>query len=267
MSWITIPLMLTVVSFGPAEQLTKPSAALPGSTKIERYAAQAQKQKQAKLEQIENDLRAATEQLAFIKRARVGRPKTIQSWNAIMKCWTDDAGQYWFKDGDAKRATLKIADQNMRDLKERLLATKNQTHFLPEITYGGLKVGNMGRFDPKSALQMTVFQVIGDDEALVQFWHWSSTQIVVGTRESRFLTSPRVRSHEEKVNDQLVWFRGINASKLIDGEQFKPHGLFEIIGTDTYITAIGSTKTVLVAEPLLLPETSSKNAQPGHLPG
>jgi|GEM_PF-6290314 len=234
-------LLIAVLLSAPTEQEPEPAAALPGATKAERYAAQATSQKQAKIDQIEKDLRTATDHLATLKRERVGKR---------------------FKDGAAKRAAVKAATSKIKNLKETLRATKNQVHFVPDIMFGGLKIGDMGEFVPRPSNWAKVFQVVDDDEAMIEFWRIVRTAISTGPRESRFLTRHRIRYKEKNVRDRIVWFRGIDTAALTDGASFKPAGLFEITGTTTYPTAIGGSNTILVAERFVLPEKSRRPESP-----
>lgn len=234
MFWITIPLTLTVLSFGPAQKSAQPASELPGASKAERYQAQAEAQRQGKVEKLQKEMQRQLERLTIIKKARIGIPRGSCTSIPSEKHWIDQHGRHSFTNGAAKRTKLKALNAEIRKLQEIIRATKNQTVFVPDITYGGLKVGNMGSFGTGAVAK--VFQVIDQNEALLC------------------------------IGGLVIWFRGIDARTLVDEQEVELVSLFEITGTATYTTPIGSTKTVLVAEPLVLPEADSKNAQPSHSP-
>ncbi|GAG03304.1 unnamed protein product, partial [marine sediment metagenome] len=44
------------------------------------------------------------------------------------------------------------------------------------------------------------------------------------------------------------WVRGVPTAGYTDGRSFDHPGIFEVVGTKTYTTALGGTKTVFVLE-------------------
>ncbi len=47
-----------------------------------------------------------------------------------------------------------------------------------------------------------------------------------------------------------IWLAGVSTKGIVDGAFINPAGLFQITGTKRYDTAMGSQKTILLAEPL-----------------
>ena len=136
------------------------------------------------------------------------------------------------------RATLKLgAEQIKKEQEETKDQTKKLTDRLAELETNNppflpymprpasWTVGALGRID---CANMTVVQVIGEDKMLVD--------VVDGV-------SPDYGS-------QWVMFSGFSTSRLTDGAGVRIDKPISISKTTTYTTAIGGTKTVLVAEPL-----------------
>lgn len=234
MSSITVLLVLIFAAADPTEQAAKPSAALPGTSKRERYAEQAEIQRLVKIGELEDRLRERTACLALIKRTRVRKTRPPGATLISERSLVHSNGKYWFKNGTAKRKTLRALEKQVKSLQERVRAVKNQTQFVPDIAFGDLRVGNIGEF--RSGSSGEVFQIIDDDEVLIR---WARV---------------------------LIWFRGIDATNLVDEQSVKLAGLFEITGTETYGTVLGGTKTVLVAEHFVLPKKTRRSRLRPHDP-
>lgn len=118
---------------------------------------------------------------------------------------------------------IKTLEQRIKDAKTRPIMSSHLQF------YGAPAVGGVGL-----PLSIEIRQIIGEDKMLVDF---------------EFHEPPFSAGRTAK---QLVMLRGVSTAGHVDGGAIKPVCLFEIVGTEKYGTAIGGTKTVFVAEPIVV---------------
>lgn len=135
-----------------------------------------------------------------------------------------------------------LGKQIRRNKKEARRLKKSKDHFTPEIDPFFLGVGDIGEFTDESQFRRrpyyTVFQVISENEMLVQVSYTQHTNRIVGN--SVFPGTPR------KVDGPLLWVAGLPTGNTSDGEPITLPGVFDVTRTTTYPTRDGGTKTVRV---------------------
>lgn len=138
--------------------------------------------------------------------------------------------------------SLEIKNQHVDKAIEKLAKLEGRKREIPNFkatlpSFNAIpKVGDVAGFRGV----VNVFQVLGKDKMLLRLYYVESGGVkVVGN----------VAIPKPETKEYLMMMKGVDTAGIADGTGYEPKGLFEVIGTEMYETAIGGTSTVFVVAP------------------
>ena len=137
------------------------------------------------------------------------------------------------------RATARALRSKIDELKKRIRELRSGELPVPIMDPFSLRVGQIGRFDMR-ALTVKAAQVLAPDQMHV-VPERTATRINFIGLEAR-------QSFFTEVGDRIL-VKGVSTAGITDGRSVNPGNVFEVTGTESYRTVVGSTKTIFVVEP------------------
>ncbi len=153
------------------------------------------------------------------------------------------------KPGGGDRTSL---PSRQADLRKRIRQLKSGKT-LPVPQMARIEVGAMGTLArPASYSQVTIVEQIADAQNML------ASVVVQNIRRSNSMGRAVGPSREVK---RLVWFKGLDTTRLTTGQRLQLDGVFHVTGTRQYETLVGGTNTVCVVEPVDLAPYIKKGVQ------
>jgi hypothetical protein len=225
----------------PAGEIKAKPKAAAVPTKIAEYASRCHQARQAELDEIRAKIKTAELVLSRVRNARIDRRRGDS--------------------GDAKTGPVTFANQESRararDLaKAQLSSLQDELRRLEDSPPRAemdrkLKVGLVGSLAGELA---RIRQVLGPQRMLVDI-SWGAPIRPESASPNVTLRSAAeyrawVQATTLKGHDELVLVEGISTRGLVDDKPIELNDVFEVVGTETYQTVIGGSKTVFVIRPL-----------------
>lgn len=168
-------------------------------------------------------------------------------------------------DPEKEAAYLRRVEETKEKIKQQQRIQEwyeNIKDFTGEGLDNEIGVGKYGTIKDK----IKIIQIIDDNNFLASLplrtrrketvegrQHTGSTWAESGSSEFyRSLYRVRPSRSAHTIERETVWFSGINTEHITDGQEITLSGVFKVSSTKQYKTALGTTNTVLMLEPVIL---------------